>query len=180
MERETVDVSELEKVCLGVITGPHGVHGEVKIKSFTEAPEGVGDYGPVTDASGQRTFDLCITGSARGQLIARIEGVADRIVAESLKGIHLYVPRSALPAPAADEYYHADLIGLRVQLTDGTPLGILKAIHNFGAGDLIEIERPGGRTIVMPFNRSVVPVVDLGDRRVVVEPPEGSLDGVTT
>jgi 16S rRNA processing protein RimM len=105
-------------------------------------------------------------------LVARLKGVADRNAAETLKNIRLYVPRARLPQPADDEFYHADLIGLAAETADGTAFGVVKAVHNFGAGDLLEIEpAAGGATVMLPFNATTVPTIDIAGRRVVVEPP---------
>ena len=161
---------------LGVITGAHGVRGEVRVKSFTAAPGAIAGYGPLEDEPGQRRFALTVRGSVRGQLIARVEGVLDRNAAERLKGTRLYVPRDALPAPAADEYYHADLVGLAVLLKDGGPLGRVRAVHDFGAGGNLEIEKPDGGVVLVPFTEQVVPEVDIAQGRLVVDPPAGLLD----
>ena len=135
-----------ERVLVGMIAGAHGVRGEVRIRSFTDDPAAVAAYGPLSDESGQRRFALTVIGRSKGGVIARLQGVADRTAAEALKGLRLYVPRSALPAPAADEYYRVDLIGLRVELADGTSFGRITDVQNYGAGDLLEIERPDGAT----------------------------------
>jgi 16S rRNA processing protein RimM len=119
-----------------------------------------------------------VTGEAKGVVIARIDGVEDRNQAEALRGVRLYVSRDALPAPeGAEEFYHADLIGLDAALADGTVFGRVVAVHDYGAGDSLEVERPeGGGTVLVPFTRAAVPVVDLQARRLVVDPPEGLLD----
>jgi 16S rRNA processing protein RimM len=159
------------KVCLGMIAGAHGVRGDVRVQSFTADPADIVAYGPLTDEAGTRKLSLKLVGETRGQLIARIAGVADRNAAEALKGLRLYVERSALPATAAEEYYHGDLLGLRCELRDGEAYGTVAALHDFGAGDVIEIERPGGERVMLPFTSAVVPVVDLAGGRLVVEPP---------
>jgi len=162
------------RVCLAIITSPHGVKGMVRVKSFTAEPDALTRYGPLEDESGKRVA-LEVLGAAKGVLLARLAGVADRDEAERLKGMHLYLPRAALPEPGDDEYYHADLLGLAVELGDGTNLGKVRAIHDYGAGDTIEIERPAGAPLVVPFTRAVVPVVDLAQGRIVVAPPPGLL-----
>ena len=148
-------------VCIGAVAGAHGVRGNVRIKPFTDAPEDVAAYGPVTDSEGARALDLTPVGEAGGMVIARISGVGDRDAAEALKGLRLYVPRERLPAPEQDEFYHADLIGLRVVDSAGQAAGTVNALHNFGAGDLIEIRRLSGRLALLPFTRSAVPAIDL-------------------
>lgn len=159
------------KVCIGVIAGPHGVKGQVRLKSFTADPADVAAYGPVTDASGVRAFRLEIAGTARNLLIARIEGVADRNAAEALRGVELYVDRAALPEAETDEFYHADLIGLSVRTADGAPFGTVVALYDYGAGDMIEIRLVGGGTDLLPFNKTVVPEIDLENGFVVIAPP---------
>ena len=156
-------------VCIGAVAGAHGVRGNVRIKPFTDAPEDVAAYGPVTDAEGARVFDLTPVGEAGGMVIARMSGVEDRDVAEALKGLRLYVPRESLPAPERDEFYHADLIGLRVVDSAGQAAGTVNALHDFGAGDLIEIRRPSGRLVLLPFTRSAVPAIDLAAGEVTVD-----------
>jgi 16S rRNA processing protein RimM len=151
-----------QRVCVGIVTGPQGVHGAVRIKSFTEVPEDIARYGPLGDEAGHRCFELQICGTAKGVLIARLSGVEDRNQAETLRGLHLYLSRSALPQTEAEEWYHADLIGLDAVLRDGTPV--------------VELDRPAGPPAMVPFTRAVVPIVDLDAGRLVIEPPEGLFD----
>jgi 16S rRNA processing protein RimM len=165
-----------KRVCLGVITGPHGVRGAVRIKSFTEEPEAISRYGPLTDETGGRGFELRVIGTAKGVVIARLSGVEDRNQAEAARGLRLYLARSALPLTAAEEYYHADLIGLEAVLGDGTLVGRVRAIHDFGAGDTLELARPGAPPLMVPFTRAVVPNVELAAGRLVLDPPPGLLD----
>jgi 16S rRNA processing protein RimM len=148
----------------------------VRIKSFTEVPEDVAGYGPLEDETGRRQFDLRLCGIAKGVLIARLPGIEDRDQAEALRGLRLYLPRSALPQPEAEEYYHADLIGLEAVLGDGTRVGHVRAIYDFGAGDTLELTREGAPPLLVPFTRAVVPTVDLDAGRVVIEPPNGLFD----
>jgi 16S rRNA processing protein RimM len=170
---------EEKRVLLGVITGAHGTKGEVRLKSFTAEPDAIARYGPLEDERGERCA-LRLSGRVRGQLIARIEGVADRDAALRLKGVQLYVARAALPPTAEEEYYHADLIGLAVVLKDGTALGRVRAVHDFGAGDSLEVEKPDGGVVLVPFTDSIVPEVDLAAGRLVVDPPAGLLDNRAT
>jgi 16S rRNA processing protein RimM len=167
------------RICIGVITGAQGVRGAVRIKSFTALPEDVAAYGPVADETGARSFTLRAVGRAKGVVIATISGVADRDAAERLKGVRLYVAREKLPAPGEEEYYHADLIGLAAVLQDGTVLGRVRAVHEYGAGDSIEVLRDDGDTVLVPFTRAAVPKVDLAAGLVVIDPPDGLLDGRT-
>jgi 16S rRNA processing protein RimM len=164
------------RVCLGIITGAHGIKGRVRVKSFTADPEAIAGYGPLSDESGARRFDLELTGVQKGVLIASIKGVDDRNAAEALRGLRLYVDRAALPEPEADEYYEADLIGLEATHEDGTILGTIRAVNDFGAGVSLEIEDPAGKTVVVPFTNAAVPVVDIANKHVVVVPPAGLFD----
>jgi len=168
--------SDPARVCVGLITGAHGVRGLVKVKPFTDDPAAVAAYGPLTDQSGRRRFALELLSFGKGQWLARVDGVSDRTAAEALRGTRLYVDRQALPEPDEDEFYHADLIGLRAELTDGATLGRVRAVHDFGAGDVVEIDRPGGGSVMVPFTRAVVPIVDIAGGRIVVDPPVGLLD----
>jgi 16S rRNA processing protein RimM len=166
------------RVCIGVVTGPHGVRGAVRIKSFTARPEDVVAYGSLGDETGTRQFDLQLIGSAKGVVIVRLAGVHDRNHAEALRGQRLYLPRAALPPPQDEEFYHADLIGLAAVLADGTELGRVRAIHDFGAGDMLEIERHDAPPAMVPFTRAVVPMVEIAARRLVIDPPAGLLDEI--
>jgi 16S rRNA processing protein RimM len=156
------------------------VQGAVRIKSFTEAPEDVARYGPLADDTGGRHFELRLIGAGKGVLIARLSGVQDRNQAEALRGLRLYLPRAALPQPDAEEFYHADLIGLEAVLGNGTPIGRVRAIYDFGAGDTLELERPGAPPVMVPFTRAVVPSIELAAGRLVLDPPPGLLDGDAT
>jgi 16S rRNA processing protein RimM len=169
-----------ERVCMGIVGAPHGVRGAVRIKSFTDAPEAIANYGALEDESRERRFTLRVVGTAKGDgmVIAQISGVADRDRAEALRGLRLYAPRAALPATAEDEFYHADLVGLAAMLEDGTALGTVIAVHDFGAGDMIEVAREGhrsrgGQPVLVPFTRAAVPVVDIAGGRLVIDPPAG-------
>src|SRR5689334_4299109 len=133
-----------KRVCVGVVTGAHGVRGAVRLKSFTAEPGDIARYGPLEDERGERRFRPRLTGSAKGVVVAKLPGIDDRDQAEALRGLRLYLPRAALPPPGEDEYYHVDLIGLAAALADGTCLGTVRAVHDFGAGDTLEIERAEG------------------------------------
>jgi 16S rRNA processing protein RimM len=164
-----------ERILVGAIAGAHGVRGQVKIKSFTDDPAAVAAYGPVTDESGRRSFRLTLAGATQapkgGVVIARIDGVSDRDEAEALKGLRLYVARAALPPPDEGEYYRADLIGLRAERRDGAAYGRVVDVQNYGAGDLLEIERADGEREFLPFTTATAPLVDIAGGRLVVEPP---------
>jgi 16S rRNA processing protein RimM len=128
-------------------------------------------YGPLTTKDGTRQFEVATAREAKGHLVATLKGIATREDAERLNGIELYVARDQLPATEEDEYYHTDLIGLAAVTAAGEPLGRVIAIHNFGAGDIIEIAPPHGPTMLLPFTNAVVPKVDLAGGRVVIELP---------
>jgi 16S rRNA processing protein RimM len=161
------------RVCVAQIGGAHGIRGEVKLKSFTADPMAVKDYGPLTSEDGSASFEIEALRPARGHLVARFRGVSDRDAAERLVHLRLFVPRERLPPPAADEFYHVDLIGLAAVTADGTEIGTVAAVHDFGAGDILELQpRAGGPTIMVPFTEAFVPKVDLAAGRVTVVPPE--------
>jgi 16S rRNA processing protein RimM len=160
------------QVCVARIGAAHGVRGAVKLWTFTEDPFAVTRYGPLSTKDGARHVEVAHAREANGFLVATLKGVTTRNEAERLNGLELYVAREHLPATDDDEYYHADLIGLAAVTTAGQALGKVIAIHNFGAGDIIEIAPPGGSTILLPFTNAVVPTVDLKGGRVLIELPE--------
>lgn len=161
------------RVCVAQIGGAHGIRGEVKLKSFTADPMAVKDYGPLTSEDGAASFEIEALRPAKGHLVARFRGVSDRGAAERLAHVRLFVPRERLPPPAPDEFYHVDLIGLAAVTADGTEVGTVVAVHDFGAGDILELRpRAGGATIMVPFTDAFVPVVDLAGGRITVAPPE--------
>lgn len=163
-----------EPVLLGRITGAHGLKGEVKIATFTAEPEDIAAYGPLTSAGGAVTFEISFVRSAGGgSVIARLRGVSDRSGAERLRGTELFVMRSALPPAEQDEFYHSDLIGLAAISPDGGALGEIVAVHNFGAGDLLELRPLRGRQdILIPFENAYVPKVDLESGRITIIMPD--------
>jgi 16S rRNA processing protein RimM len=160
------------RVCLGQFGAAHGVQGEVRLHSFTADPAAITSYGPLEGEDG-RVFEIEAMRPAKDHFVAKIAGVADRNAAELLKNLKLYVPRARLPEPdAPDEFYHADLIGLVVVDRAGEKLGTVVAVHNFGAGDLIEMNpASGGKTQLLPFDDVHVPTVDIAAGKIVVVPP---------
>lgn len=162
-----------DRVLMGAIVGAHGVRGQVRVKSFAAEPKDIASYGPLEDARG-RAVILTLKGGADDVLIASIDGVTDRDMAEKLKGTELFVSRAALPAAGDEEFYHADLVGLDVRLPDGTHFGTVRAVHDFGAGDSLEIERADG-DVMVPFTKAAVPVVDIAGGFIVLDPPVGLL-----
>lgn len=171
-------------VLLGQIGAAHGIRGDVSLKTFTAEPEAIADYGLLVDASGTKSFTLKIVRNTPKGLIAHVEGVDDRTAAEQLTGTALYVARERLPPTDDAEYYHADLIGLAAKTRDGAPLGVVTAVHNFGAGDLLEIRRradgkDSADDLLVPFTNDAVPTVDVASGFLIVEPPAfvGEEDG---
>ena len=157
-----------EWILVGVAGAPHGVRGEVRLKSYTETPMGIASY-PALWAGNppQRRLRFASARALKDDmLVVRFEGVDGRDAAQALTNTKLFVARADLPPPEEDEFYHADLIGLEVQGPDGTPVGTVAALENFGAGDLLEIAPPRGDSFYVPFTRAFVPVVDLSARRV--------------
>ncbi len=166
------------QICIARIGAAHGVRGAVKLWTFTEDPLAVRAYGPLATRDGARKFEIASAREAKGHLVATLKGIATREDAERLNGIELYIAREKLPATDDDEYYHADLIGLAAVNAANELIGRVIAIHNFGAGDIIEIAPPQGATMLLPFTNAVVPTVDLKGGRVVIELPE-EIDGDT-
>lgn len=163
-----------DRVLVAEIGAAHGLRGEVRLWSFTQDPMAVADYGPLESQDGAQTFEIEAVRPAKDFLVARLRGILDRTAAERLRNLKLYVPRSRLPQPQPEEFYHADLIGLAVVARDGSELGHVVAIHNFGAGDLIEIQPMDGASVLVPFTDAFVPEVDLASRQLIVQPPEAS------
>ena len=164
----------VERICVARIGAAHGIKGEVKLWSFTADPAAVADYGPLESQDGTLRFEIEALRPAKDHLVVRLSGVRDRDAAERLTNVDLYVPRDRLPAPAAEEFYHTDLIGLRAEDRDGTALATIVGIHDFGAGDLLELRPQGAaNTVLMPFNDTTVPVVDIAGGRIVIDPPQG-------
>ena len=164
------------RICIARIGAAHGVRGAVKLWTFTEDPLAVRLYGPLFTKDGARQFEVTQAREAKGHLVATLKGVATREEAERLNGLELYIAREKLPATDEDEYYHADLIGLAAVTVANEPIGRVTAIHNFGAGDIIEIAPPHGATMLLPFTNAVVPTVDLAKGHVVIVLPD-EIDG---
>ena len=163
-----------DRICVGAFAGSFGVSGEVRLKSFCAEPEAIASYGALFTEDGSRSFVLKLTRPVAGGLGARVTGITTMEQAEALKGLSLFVDRSKLPNLPDDEYYHSDLIGLEARDTGGSLLGTVSAVHNHGAGDLLEISGAGRKqALLLPFTLAVVPTVDLSAGRVVVDPPEG-------
>jgi len=168
-----------DRVCVAQIGAPHGVRGEVRFRIFTEDPMAITRYGPLESEDGVQRFEIESLRPAKQMFVARLKGIADRTAAERLTNVQLYVSREKLPPPQDDEFYHADLIGLTAYVRRGDAVGTVVAVHNFGAGDLLEIKRNGGNTVMLPFTAAAVPTVDVAAGRIVIDPPAGTLDAQT-
>jgi len=163
-----------ELICVGAISGAFGVKGEVRIKSFCADPAAIGDYNPLTTEDGKE-YTVGITRSVKGGFAAVISGVDNKEDADALKSTRLYTERAKLPVLPDDEYYHSDLIGLAVLDTGGELLGKIKAVHDHGAGDILEITGSGLKSeVLLPFTKAIVPTVDLTAGCIVIDPPEGA------
>jgi 16S rRNA processing protein RimM len=167
------------RILLGVVAAPHGVKGLVRIRSFTEDPMAIATYGPLSDETGRKAYRVEALSAVKGAVLARIEGVADRTAAEALRGLRLYVERSALPATSEREWYEADVVGLSAVGRDGRDWGKVLAFHDFGGGLTMEIS--GGEasrsSVMLPFTDQAVPEIDVEGGRVLVDPPAGVLPG---
>lgn len=163
-----------DRICVGVFAGAFGVRGEVRLKSFCADPEAIATYGPLWTEDGKRSFIVGLTQPIATGFAARVDGIATKEQADTLKGVRLFADRAALPTLPDDEFYHADLIGLDVRDTGGASLGRVKAVLNHGAGDLLEIAGPGlAEPVLLPFTLHAVPTVDLAAGIIVADPPEG-------
>lgn len=162
-----------DRICVGAIAGAFGVKGEVRLKSYCAQPEAIIAYAPLWSADGKRSFSLRLTRGSGTGLTARLSGVDSKEAADALRGLELYADRDRLPHLPDDEFYHSDLIGLEVLDTGGQPLGRVRAVHNHGAGDILEVHGTGQRaTLLLPFTKAVVPTVDLTVGRIIADPPE--------
>ncbi|WP_210529046.1 ribosome maturation factor RimM [Rubellimicrobium arenae] len=163
-----------DRIVVGSLAGAFGVRGEVRLKSFCAEPADIAGYAPLHTPDGRVFSAIQITGQTQGSLTARIEGISSKEDADALRGVSLLADRSRLPALPDDEFYHADLIGLPVHDPGGQRLGTVRAVLNHGAGDILEIARPGGATVLLPFTLAAVPLVDIAAGRIVADPPEGA------
>lgn len=158
---------------VGRVAGAFGVRGEVRITSFTADPLALVDYKDLRREDGSTGLTLTSGRAAKGGVIVRAREVETREQAEALRGLKLYISRDSLPEPEEDEFYVTDLIGLAVETAEGEALGRVKAVQDFGAGDLLEIAPPeGGATWYLPFTRDAVPEVRIGDGVVVAVKPD--------
>ena len=160
-----------DRICVAQIGAAHGIRGEVRLRSFTEDPMAIASYGPLESEDGTRRFEIEALRPSKDLFVARLAGITDRNAAGALTNLKLYVSRDRLPPAKDGEFYHADLVGLAAVTPDGASLGTVTAIHNFGAGDVIEIKpESGGETLLVPFTDTTVPEIDLAAGRMVVVP----------
>lgn len=169
-----------KRVCLGVVSGARGLRGHVWIRSFTAVPADIAAYGPLTDEAGHRRLALSVVETLRDKVACRIEGIADRTAAEALKGIRLFIERGRLPQPEDDEFYHVDIVGLAVELTaangdHATRAGTVVAVHDYGAGAVLEVGGGPFGTLMVPFTKASVPVVDVAGGRIAIAALPGLL-----
>ncbi len=166
-----------DRVLIAEIGAPHGVRGQVRLRAFSDDPHAITEYGPLETEDRTRRLTIRRLRPGKGMMVADIEGVTTRDEAEALKNRRLYVARARLPEPGDEAWYHVDLVGLQARDASGRVLGSLIAVQDFGAGDLLEIRLEGSRrTVLVPFTREVVPVVDVAGGHVVIDPPAGLLD----
>ena len=170
------DNEQSQRVLLGEISGVHGIRGDLLVRTYTAMPEAIASYGPLTDAAGAKTFSLKIVRVTDKGVVARIEGISDRTTAEALRGTKLFIARDQLPETDASEFYHSDLVGLKALAEDGTHLGEIVSVQNFGAGDLLELKPLAGASEFIPFEDQWVPKVDLATRSVVIRRPPSTGD----
>jgi 16S rRNA processing protein RimM len=165
-----------ERIRVARIGAAHGVRGEVKLWPFTQDPMAVASYGTLESEDGARRFDIESLRLVRDFLVARLAGVADRDAADALRNLDLFVPRERLPEiEEANTFYYADLVGISAVTADGATLGTVTDVHNFGAGDIIEIAlADGGAPLMLSFTEAAVPKVDLQAKQIVVVPPATS------
>jgi 16S rRNA processing protein RimM len=162
--------SESNQLLLGKFGAAQGLKGEIRLQSYTADPFAIGSYGALTSNDG-RKFEITHLRSGKNILIARVKNITDRTAAEQLTNLALYIDRALLgKTQEEDEYFHADLVGLNVETSDGTHLGKVLALFNFGAGDMLEI-RPveGGKSVMLPFTKLAVPYISLTEKRIIVD-----------
>jgi 16S rRNA processing protein RimM len=165
---------ENDLICVGAIAGSYGIRGEVRLKSFCAQPEEIETYSPLTNEDGSQSYSLTLNRAVKGGYSGHIDGIETKEQADALKGLRLFTSRDRLPSLPSDEYYPADLIGVQVYDTGGALLGVVKSVQNHGASDLLELQGEGFKgTVFLPFTLDVVPTVDLEQRRIVADPPEG-------
>lgn len=172
-----MNASDNKRICLGQIGAANGIKGNVRVKPFTGEPEAFGNYGSLQDESGKNRFKIASLRPIKGgMLVVKFKGINDRNQAEALTGTKLYIDRDRLPdLDDDDDFYVEDLIGLSTYDTEDNPLGVITVIHNFGAGDLLDIKPDHGPSVLVPFTKAAVPAVLLDNKKIVVSLAEAGL-----
>jgi len=159
-------------IALGVFGAPHGARGELRVKSYTGDPQAIGRYGALTDGTGARVFAFeALRPIKNDMLVARVKEVDTREAAQALTGVEIFARRRQLPPPDKDEYYYSDLVALETATPEGERLGKVAAVLNYGAGDILEIARADGESLLLPFSKAVVVDVRFDEGRIIVAPP---------
>jgi len=160
-------------ICVGKITAAHGIRGEVKIQSHLSDPQAMASLPSLTDATGSHQFSIRIRGQQKQQLIAQIDGITNRNEAELLRGTELFTAKDNLPQPDEDEFFYEELIGIEARSSEGDTLGEVVAVHNYGAGDILEIRmKASGKQEMFSFTEATVPEIDLDQGWLHLLPPE--------
>lgn len=170
--RQAPSSTEVPLVAIGVITGAHGIRGQVKLRSFTSDPYDIATYAPLLNASGTKQYDVQVDGETKQGLIATIKGIKDRNAAELMKGTELFIDKNKLPEPSEEEFYYDQLIGLDVRDAAGASLGRVAALYNFGAGDILEVKLTAGHKEMYPFTKQSFPQVHIDKGYVLADLPE--------
>ena len=168
--------SRKDLICVGAFAAAKGLRGELRVKSFTADIKALGDFGPLTDETGTKTFALKVVGQHKGMLVVRVKGVEDRNAAEALQGQTLFIERDRLPEVEEDEFYFSDLLGLKAELADGAPFGDVVEAEDYGGGPYLEVATAEHGRVLVPFTKACVPVVDIAGGRIVIDPPDGLLE----
>jgi len=176
MTEKGMRMTSYRPICVGVILGAHGVQGQVRLRSFTDDPESLFKYKPLTDETGQQVMVPHKKGVTKDGFIASFKGVTDRDQAEAMRGTRLFIARSSLPPVKRHEYYEADLVGLRALAENKKEVGLVIAVHNYGAGTFLEIQPVKGKSFMLPFTDSCVPRVDISKGHITVAIPKGWLE----
>jgi len=162
----------LDLVLVAKITSPHGIGGMVKLQAFTADPKDLSDLSPLLSKDGRRTFAITSLRANANAVIAQIEGSNDRNAAELLRGTELYISRDKLPELKSDRYYLDELIGMEVVSEAGSPFGSVIGVHNFGAGNILEIRSAAGEAEMFTFTSANFPMIDKQKRVITIIPPE--------
>ena len=171
-DNATSERSDSKKILVGRIGAAHGLRGQVRINSFTDNPLSIADYSPLLTNRDDLTLTITKSRLAKNVVVAKLAGIDERTSAEALNGVELFTRRAKLPhTDNEQDFLHVDLIGLEARLDTGEVLGKVVTIANFGAGDLLEIRKPAGETLLFPFTRAVVPEINLKEGFMLIVPP---------